>query len=308
MFRRSRTRPRRSWPVHTGRRARPRIHARFRRHYLPRRWPIATRPRALRNIRKEWKEREAQLCAKSSRVSLEGFLRSRFVRPASKTCHSSSRATSLALSKYLPIRLSECPPDKVRVKSASLRCRLYHRERRAARSAASNAIIIGFNVRPERKCRRARSTGSCRDSSSHSIIYELQDEMRLAMMGLLEPTFKENSISAAPKSLTPSSGFQSVGTIAGCRVQDRRHPSRRGNQSDALGASEQVHKGKIGSARSASRTTLAKSPTASECGIGIANYRRPERRRHSREPSPPRRWPPTWANLHLGQSIARTPE
>ena len=52
----------------------------------------------------------------------------------------------------------------------------------------------------------------------HSIIYELQDEMRLAMLGLLEPTFKENYVGRAE--VINVFRIPKVGTIAGCRVQD----------------------------------------------------------------------------------------
>src|SRR5579871_4666228 len=57
-------------------------------------------------------------------------------------------------------------------------------------ASASNAIIIGFNVRPERKAEELAEQDKV-DIRLHSIIYELQDEIKRAMSGLLEPTFKE---------------------------------------------------------------------------------------------------------------------
>jgi len=57
-------------------------------------------------------------------------------------------------------------------------------------ASASNAIIIGFNVRPERKAQELAEQEKV-DIRLHSIIYELQDEIRKAMTGLLEPTYKE---------------------------------------------------------------------------------------------------------------------
>jgi translation initiation factor IF-2 len=63
-------------------------------------------------------------------------------------------------------------------------------------ATASNTIIIGFNVRPERKAAElAQQEGI--EIRLHSIIYELQDEIRLAMLGLLDPTFKENYLGRA---------------------------------------------------------------------------------------------------------------
>ena len=57
-------------------------------------------------------------------------------------------------------------------------------------ASASNAIIIGFNVRPERKAQELADQEKV-DIRLHSIIYELQDEIKRAMTGLLEPTIKE---------------------------------------------------------------------------------------------------------------------
>ena len=84
-------------------------------------------------------------------------------------------------------------------------------------ATASNAIIIGFNVRPERKAAElAQQEGV--EIRLHSIIYELQDEIHAAMMGLLEPTFKENYVGRAE--VLNIFKIPKVGTIAGCRVQD----------------------------------------------------------------------------------------
>ena len=58
-------------------------------------------------------------------------------------------------------------------------------------AAASNAIIIGFNVRPERGAAAAAEQEKV-DIRMHTIIYELMDEMKKAMTGLLAPVFKES--------------------------------------------------------------------------------------------------------------------
>ena len=59
-------------------------------------------------------------------------------------------------------------------------------------ASASNAIIIGFNVRPERKTADLAEQEEV-EIRLHSIIYELQDEIRKAMLGLLEPVFRRTS-------------------------------------------------------------------------------------------------------------------
>jgi len=83
-------------------------------------------------------------------------------------------------------------------------------------ASASNAIIIGFNVRPSAKRRNwpIRKV----DIRLHSIIYELQDEIKRAMTGLLEPTIKETYQGRAE--VQETFRIPKVGTIAGCRVSD----------------------------------------------------------------------------------------
>ena len=63
-------------------------------------------------------------------------------------------------------------------------------------ASASNAIIIGFNVRPDRKTAEAAEQEGV-EIRLHSIIYEVQDEIRKAMLGLLDPVFKENFLGRA---------------------------------------------------------------------------------------------------------------
>ena len=86
-------------------------------------------------------------------------------------------------------------------------------------ATASNAIIIGFNVRPDRNAAEVAEREKV-DIRQHSIIYNVTDEMKKAMTGLLEPTLKETRLGAAEVRQifkTPK-----VGTIAGCMVPDGR--------------------------------------------------------------------------------------
>ncbi len=86
-------------------------------------------------------------------------------------------------------------------------------------ATASNAIIIGFNVRPDRNAAEVAEREKV-DIRQHSIIYNVTDEMKKAMAGLLEPTLKETRVGTAEVRQifkTPK-----VGTIAGCIVIDGR--------------------------------------------------------------------------------------
>src|SRR5207302_3659785 len=85
--------------------------------------------------------------------------------------------------------LSKLSNDKVRLKVLHSGVRAIT-ETDVLLASASNAIIIGFNVRPERKAQELAEQDKV-DIRLHSIIYELQDEIKRAMSGLLEPTIKE---------------------------------------------------------------------------------------------------------------------
>src|SRR5208282_5878308 len=133
-------------------------------------------------------------------------------------------------------------------------------------ASASNAIIIGFNVRPERKSAELAQQENVQ-IRLHSIIYELQDEIRLAMMGLLEPAFKENYAGRAE--VLNIFRIPKVGTIAGCRVQDGT--IRRDAEVRVMRDSAQVFKGKIGSLKRF-KDDAREVTSGMECGIGIANF------------------------------------
>src|SRR5262245_25480557 len=84
-------------------------------------------------------------------------------------------------------------------------------------AAASNAIIIGFNVRPERKAAELANREKV-EIRLHTIIYNVVDEIKSAMMGVLEPIIKETRLGAAE--VRNTFRVPKVGTIAGCYVTE----------------------------------------------------------------------------------------
>ncbi|HEX6864694.1 MAG TPA: translation initiation factor IF-2, partial [Thermoanaerobaculia bacterium] len=84
-------------------------------------------------------------------------------------------------------------------------------------ASASNAIIVGFNVRPERKATEAAELEKV-DIRLHTIIYELTDEIKRAMVGMLAPVFKE--VYKGRAEVREIFRISKVGTVAGCYVQD----------------------------------------------------------------------------------------
>jgi translation initiation factor IF-2 len=133
-------------------------------------------------------------------------------------------------------------------------------------ASASNAIIIGFNVRPERKAQEVAEMEKV-DIRLHSIIYELQDEIRRAMTGLLEPVFKETYLGRA--AVRETFRIPKVGVIAGCTVTDGS--IKRDAEVRLLRDNVQVFKGKIGSLRRF-KDDAREVTNGMECGIAIAGY------------------------------------
>ncbi|EPM9369049.1 translation initiation factor IF-2 [Listeria monocytogenes] len=84
-------------------------------------------------------------------------------------------------------------------------------------AAASNAIVIGFNVRPTAQAREAVENESV-DIRLHRVIYKAIDEIEAAMKGMLDPEFQEKIIGQAQVRQTIN--VSKVGTIAGCYVTD----------------------------------------------------------------------------------------
>ena len=93
-------------------------------------------------------------------------------------------------------------------------------------AAASNAVVIGFNVRPERKATEIAERDKV-EIRLYTVIYDAVEEMKKALEGLLEPTIREVRLGAAE--VRDAFRISKVGTIAGC-YRDRRpgQPQRPG--------------------------------------------------------------------------------
>jgi len=212
---------------------------------------------------REQKAREAQL-AKASRVSLEG-LAEQIKRAEFKELPIILKADVQGSAEVLADSLGKLSTDKVKIK-------ILHRgvgaitETDVLLASASNAIIIGFNVRPERKAQELAEQEGV-DIRLHSIIYELQDEIKKAMSGLLEPTIKETFLGRAE--VRETFRVPRVGTVAGCYVQEgiiKRDAELRLLRDHVL-----VFKGKIASLRRF-KDDVNEVRHGLECGLAVANY------------------------------------
>jgi translation initiation factor IF-2 len=212
---------------------------------------------------REQKAREATL-AKSSRVSLEG-LAEQIKTAGTKELNIILKGDVGGSIEVLSDLLAKMSNDKVRLKLLRSGVGAIT-ESDVLLASASNAIIIGFSVRPERKAQELAEQEKV-DIRLHSIIYELQDEIKRAMTGLLEPTIKETYQGRAV--VLETFRIPKVGTIAGCRVSDGL--IKRDSEVRLLRDNVVVFTGKVSSLRRF-KDDASQVTNGMECGIAIANY------------------------------------
>ena len=212
---------------------------------------------------REGKAREAQL-AKSSRVSLEG-LAEQLKSAGQKELDIILKGDVQGSVEVLSDVLTKLSNDRVKIKILLSGVGAIT-ETDVLLASASNAVIIGFNVRPERKAQELAEQEKV-DIRLHSIIYELADEIKRAMTGLLEPIIKETYLGRAD--VRDTFRVPKVGVIAGCYVTDG--VIKRDAEVRLLRDNVVVFKGKIGSVRRF-KEDVSEVRHGMECGISIANY------------------------------------
>ncbi len=133
-------------------------------------------------------------------------------------------------------------------------------------AAASNAVIIGFNVRPEVKAQgHAEREGV--DIRLYSIIYDAVEDVKKAMEGLLDPTFKEKFLGRVE--IRDVFSVPKFGNVAGCYVTDGKMV--RNAQVRLLRDNVVVYEGKMSSLRRF-KDDVKDVASGYECGIGLENY------------------------------------
>jgi translation initiation factor IF-2 len=133
-------------------------------------------------------------------------------------------------------------------------------------ASASSAIVIGFNVKPDRKAEAAAEQERV-EIRLHSIIYNLTDEIKKAMSGLLEPVFKE--IPRGKAEVRATFRVSKVGNVAGCMVTDGM--INRECYLRLMRDGVAVHTGKVGSLRRF-KDDVSEVRMGMECGITMDNY------------------------------------
>lgn len=133
-------------------------------------------------------------------------------------------------------------------------------------AAASNAIVIGFQVRPSLSARRIAEKEEI-DIRLYSIIYDAINELRSAMEGMLSPEIKENIV--ATLEILEAFNITKVGTIAGCIVREGK--IKRTSKVRVIRDGIVIHTGELGSLKRF-KDDVKEVVSGQDCGLNIANF------------------------------------
>jgi translation initiation factor IF-2 len=212
---------------------------------------------------REGKARE-QAMAKSSRLTLES-LHKQLREGETKELNIILKTDVGGSSEVLSYMLQKLSTDKVKI-------RVLHSgvgaitEYDVLLASASEAIVIGFNVRPERNAASVAEQEKV-DIRLHTIIYELTTEIKKAMLGLLDPVFKE--VYKGRADVRDTFRISKVGMVAGCYVTDGT--LARGNEVRLLRDNVVIHTGKIEGLRRF-KDDVSEVKSGFECGISLHNF------------------------------------
>jgi len=225
----------------------------------------AAKARHIATFREE-QAKSRSLGAKGSRLTLES-LQAQIAEGGMKELPIIIKADVQGSAEVLADTLTKLTDEKVKI-------RIIHagvgavNESDVLLASASNAIVIAFNVRPDRNAEdiAARERVEIRP---HSVIYNVTDEMKKAMTGLLEPTFKEVRIGVAQ--VRDTFKVPKFGTIAGCMVTEGRITRAGDTQARLLRDNVVIYTGKIGSLRRF-KDDASEVKSGFECGIGFDKF------------------------------------
>jgi translation initiation factor IF-2 len=213
---------------------------------------------------RESKARDVAM-AKGARVATLDSLAKQFKEGDLKDLNLIIKADVGGTAEVLSDTLEQLSTDKVRVRALRAGVGAIS-ESDVDLASASQAIIIGFNVKPERSAQAAADQQKV-EIRLHSIIYELIDEVRLAMTGMLDPVYKE--VVQGHAEIRETFKISKVGVVAGCYVSDGA--VRSNSQLRVIRGGEVIHTGKI-EALKRFKNDVSEVKAGIECGISIVNY------------------------------------
>jgi translation initiation factor IF-2 len=213
---------------------------------------------------RELKEREQALAKTAVRVGLEA-LHASLKEGETKELNVIVKADVGGSAEVLADTLEKLSTEKVKIKVVRTGVGAIT-ESDVLLATASEAIIIGFNVRPEKKASELAERESI-EIRLHTIIYELVDEIKKAMLGLLDPVFKE--VFQGRVEVREVFRITKVGTVAGCHVSEGF--ITRNSEVRLLRDNIVVHTGKVSTLRRF-KNDVNEVKQGFECGVAIAGY------------------------------------
>jgi len=209
------------------------------------------------------KDREAQL-QKQQALKMENFL-IKMEEGDVSTVNVLLKADVRGSAQALIEALEELSTDEVRVKVVSSGVGGIN-STDITLAATSNAFVLGFNVRADAVARKTADNEGVR-VEYYSIIYNLIDDVKAIMSGLLSPELSENIVGIA--SVKDVFRSQKMGDIAGCMVEEG--VVRRDSPIRVLRNSVVIFEGELESLRRF-KDDVNEVKSGTECGIGVLNY------------------------------------
>ncbi len=210
--------------------------------------------------------KEKALGAKGSRMTLES-LQAQIAEGGMKDLAIVVKSDVQGSAEVLADTLTKLSDDRVRIKIIHSGVGAIN-ESDVLLASASNAVIIGFNVRPDRNAEALAEREEV-EIRHHTVIYNVTDEMKKAMAGLLEPTLKEVRIGAAE--VRNIFKVPKAGTIAGCYVVDGRITRSGDSRARVMREGTKVHEGRISSLRRF-KDDVSEVKSGFECGIAFDKF------------------------------------
>ncbi len=217
-------------------------------------------------MRRQIHAKQKTLGEKGSRLTLES-LQEQIAKGGTKELPIIVKADVQGSAEVLADALSKLGDERVKVRLISSGAGAIT-EGDVVFAAASNAVIIGFNVRPDRNA-AAMAVQEQIDIRLHRVIYDITDEIRKAMAGLLEPTVKEIQIGAAE--VREVFKVPKFGAAAGCMVKEGKITRAGDTQARLLRDNVVIHEGRIGSLRRF-KDDASEVKNGLECGITFERY------------------------------------
>ena len=215
---------------------------------------------------RQTRAKEKLLVAKGGRLTLES-LQLQMAEGGMKELPIIIKSDVQGSAEVLASSLDKLSDDKVKVKIIHSAVGAIN-ESDVLLATASNAIVIGFNVRPDRNATDIAEREKV-DIRLHTVIYKVTEEIEKAMAGLLDPTFKEVRIGAAQ--VRDTFKVPKAGVIAGCMVSEGTITRKGDAQVRLLRDSVVVWEGKLASLRRF-KDDVSEVKSGFECGIGLQGY------------------------------------